>query len=311
MTSTGRSAAWTDQREGGPSRHRTSGRRARRRGTVSRRRSERARCYAGSITGDRLGGRRRWLERAASEPSSGSPHPVTSAGASRLWPARTACCAARSSTDSTRAGSPDTRSGTSCSRAWPKRAATSSWRSRSCAGSSMPTARSSRPRRCRSVLIADADEGTITGQVTIERATNIRNLRFEPANPSRRRGGSHVGGRSRPGDSRPGLALHQRAGVGPSSPASSERWRRPEGSASTWPTWRTRRGWLEGSVSPSTSTRSSSTGSRSTWSSPTRPAHGSRSTACRSCGPTSQPPIAGGTIRSSSAPHSTGAYRHR
>jgi uncharacterized cofD-like protein len=32
-------------------------------------------------------------------------------------------------------------------------------------------------------LIADADEGTITGQVTIERATNIRNLRFDPANP--------------------------------------------------------------------------------------------------------------------------------
>ena len=32
-------------------------------------------------------------------------------------------------------------------------------------------------------LIADADEGTITGQVTIERATNIRNLRFDPADP--------------------------------------------------------------------------------------------------------------------------------
>lgn len=32
-------------------------------------------------------------------------------------------------------------------------------------------------------LIADADEGTITGQVTIERATNIRNLRFDPAHP--------------------------------------------------------------------------------------------------------------------------------
>ncbi len=32
-------------------------------------------------------------------------------------------------------------------------------------------------------LLADADEGTITGQVTIERATNIRNLRFDPPAP--------------------------------------------------------------------------------------------------------------------------------
>ncbi|MDH3682576.1 MAG: uridine diphosphate-N-acetylglucosamine-binding protein YvcK, partial [Acidimicrobiia bacterium] len=32
-------------------------------------------------------------------------------------------------------------------------------------------------------LLADADEGTITGQVTIERATNIRNLRFDPVDP--------------------------------------------------------------------------------------------------------------------------------
>ena len=32
-------------------------------------------------------------------------------------------------------------------------------------------------------LLADADEGTITGQVTIERATNIRNVRFDPAHP--------------------------------------------------------------------------------------------------------------------------------
>lgn len=33
-------------------------------------------------------------------------------------------------------------------------------------------------------LLADSDEGTLTGQVTIERATNIRNLRFDPANPA-------------------------------------------------------------------------------------------------------------------------------
>ncbi len=33
-------------------------------------------------------------------------------------------------------------------------------------------------------LMADSDEGPIRGQVTIERATNIRNLRFEPADPS-------------------------------------------------------------------------------------------------------------------------------
>lgn len=33
------------------------------------------------------------------------------------------------------------------------------------------------------VLIADSDRGTITGQVTIERATGIRNLRFDPADP--------------------------------------------------------------------------------------------------------------------------------
>lgn len=32
-------------------------------------------------------------------------------------------------------------------------------------------------------LIADADEGTISGQVTIERATHIRNLRFDPPDP--------------------------------------------------------------------------------------------------------------------------------
>jgi uncharacterized cofD-like protein len=32
-------------------------------------------------------------------------------------------------------------------------------------------------------LLADSDEGTITGQVTIERATGIRNLRFDPAQP--------------------------------------------------------------------------------------------------------------------------------
>ena len=32
-------------------------------------------------------------------------------------------------------------------------------------------------------LLADSDEGTITGQVTIERAPNIRNLRFDPPNP--------------------------------------------------------------------------------------------------------------------------------
>lgn len=32
-------------------------------------------------------------------------------------------------------------------------------------------------------LLADSDEGTISGQVTIERAGGIRNLRFEPPNP--------------------------------------------------------------------------------------------------------------------------------
>ena len=32
-------------------------------------------------------------------------------------------------------------------------------------------------------LLADSDEGTITGQVTIERAAGIRNLRFDPAEP--------------------------------------------------------------------------------------------------------------------------------
>lgn len=31
-------------------------------------------------------------------------------------------------------------------------------------------------------LIADSDEGTLAGQVTIERATGIRNLRFDPSN---------------------------------------------------------------------------------------------------------------------------------
>ncbi len=33
-------------------------------------------------------------------------------------------------------------------------------------------------------LVADSDDGPIRGQVTIERAANIRNLRFEPPNPS-------------------------------------------------------------------------------------------------------------------------------
>ena len=33
-------------------------------------------------------------------------------------------------------------------------------------------------------LLADSDEGTITGQVTIERATGIRNLRFDPGHPA-------------------------------------------------------------------------------------------------------------------------------
>ncbi len=32
-------------------------------------------------------------------------------------------------------------------------------------------------------LIADSDQGTLTGQVTIERATGIRNLRFDPPDP--------------------------------------------------------------------------------------------------------------------------------
>ncbi len=32
-------------------------------------------------------------------------------------------------------------------------------------------------------LIADSDRGTLAGQVTIERATGIRNLRFDPADP--------------------------------------------------------------------------------------------------------------------------------
>ncbi len=32
-------------------------------------------------------------------------------------------------------------------------------------------------------LIADSDHGTLAGQVTIERATGIRNLRFDPADP--------------------------------------------------------------------------------------------------------------------------------
>ena len=32
-------------------------------------------------------------------------------------------------------------------------------------------------------LLADSDDGLITGQVTIERVTGIRNLRFEPADP--------------------------------------------------------------------------------------------------------------------------------
>ncbi len=32
-------------------------------------------------------------------------------------------------------------------------------------------------------LLADSDSGPLRGQVTIERATNIRNLRFEPADP--------------------------------------------------------------------------------------------------------------------------------
>lgn len=32
-------------------------------------------------------------------------------------------------------------------------------------------------------LLADSDQGTITGEVTIERATGIRNLRFVPAHP--------------------------------------------------------------------------------------------------------------------------------
>ncbi len=32
-------------------------------------------------------------------------------------------------------------------------------------------------------LIADSDQGTLAGQVTIERATGIRNLRFDPADP--------------------------------------------------------------------------------------------------------------------------------
>jgi uncharacterized cofD-like protein len=32
-------------------------------------------------------------------------------------------------------------------------------------------------------LIADSDTGTLAGQVTIERATGIRNLRFDPADP--------------------------------------------------------------------------------------------------------------------------------
>jgi uncharacterized cofD-like protein len=32
-------------------------------------------------------------------------------------------------------------------------------------------------------LLADSDQGTITGQVTIERVTGIRNLRFDPADP--------------------------------------------------------------------------------------------------------------------------------
>lgn len=32
-------------------------------------------------------------------------------------------------------------------------------------------------------LIADSDNGTLAGQVTIERATGIRNLRFDPADP--------------------------------------------------------------------------------------------------------------------------------
>ncbi|MGH1487963.1 MAG: gluconeogenesis factor YvcK family protein [Acidimicrobiales bacterium] len=33
-------------------------------------------------------------------------------------------------------------------------------------------------------LIADSDQGTLAGQVTIERATGIRNLRFDPADPA-------------------------------------------------------------------------------------------------------------------------------
>ncbi|MFT7600888.1 MAG: putative cofD-like protein [Acidimicrobiales bacterium] len=32
-------------------------------------------------------------------------------------------------------------------------------------------------------LLADADDGTLNGQVTIERGSNIRNLRFDPPNP--------------------------------------------------------------------------------------------------------------------------------
>jgi uncharacterized cofD-like protein len=33
-------------------------------------------------------------------------------------------------------------------------------------------------------LLADADEGSLCGQVTIERGSNIRNLRFDPPNPA-------------------------------------------------------------------------------------------------------------------------------
>jgi uncharacterized cofD-like protein len=37
-------------------------------------------------------------------------------------------------------------------------------------------------------LLADSDQGTLTGQVTIERATGIRNLRFDPGEPTAPRG---------------------------------------------------------------------------------------------------------------------------
>ena len=152
---------------------------------------------------------------AASGPSSASPHPVICAAASRPWPT-TKTLLARSLEhrfdDGTLSGHPIGNLllvGLAFAAGDLQAAIDEVGRLVGAVGRVFPAS------EVPVTLIADSDHGTLAGQVTIERATGIGNLRFDPTNASTPRGAIEEVVERRSDHHRTGLALHLGAGLRP------------------------------------------------------------------------------------------------